>query len=46
MNTWLQFMDRHIAKLPVWLVNVLGLCVVAVVGIVWRLCDLRDQTAP
>lgn len=34
MNTWLPFLDRHILNLPVWLVNVLGLCVVAVVGIV------------
>lgn len=32
MNKWLRFLDKHIYKLPVWLVNILGLCVVAVVG--------------
>ncbi|HBA71685.1 MAG TPA: GGDEF domain-containing protein [Geobacter sp.] len=32
MNKWLRFLDGHIYKLPVWLVNILGLCIVAVVG--------------
>lgn len=32
MNTLLQFLDRHTHKIPVWLVNILGFAVVAVVG--------------
>lgn len=33
MNKWLRFLDGHIYQLPAWLVNLVGLCVVAGVGI-------------
>jgi diguanylate cyclase (GGDEF)-like protein len=32
MSKWVHFLDRNIHKLPVWLVNIMGLSVVALVG--------------
>lgn len=33
MDKWLRLLGRYVHKLPVWVINILGLAVVAVVGI-------------